>query len=64
MFSADDLSTLRERSADRLPFINNRPLMTEGGSRYAIADQQGWLVGETLEHALAALQRELEGQGA
>jgi hypothetical protein len=29
---------------------------------YAIADRQGWLVGETLEHALAALQREL-GQG-
>ncbi len=26
---------------------------------YVIADQQGWLVGETLEHALAALQREL-----
>jgi len=24
---------------------------------YAIADRQGWLVGETLEHALAALQR-------
>ena len=31
---------------------------------YAIADRQGWLVGETLEHALAALQRELAGQGA
>jgi hypothetical protein len=31
---------------------------------YAIADQQGWLVGETLERALAALQRELAGQGA
>ena len=30
---------------------------------YAIADQQGWLVGETLEHALSALQRELAGQG-
>jgi hypothetical protein len=30
---------------------------------YAIADRQGWLVGETLEHALAALRRELEGQG-
>jgi hypothetical protein len=30
---------------------------------YAIADQQGWLVGETLEHALAALQRELAGRG-
>jgi hypothetical protein len=26
---------------------------------YAIADRQGWLVGKTLEHALAALQREL-----
>jgi hypothetical protein len=26
---------------------------------YAIADRQGWLVGETLEHALAALQCEL-----
>lgn len=30
---------------------------------YAIADRQGWLVGETLEHALAALQQELKGQG-
>ena len=30
---------------------------------YAIADRQGWLIGETVEHALAALQRELEGQG-
>ncbi|MCJ2015874.1 stability/partitioning determinant [Methylobacterium sp. E-065] len=30
---------------------------------YAIADQQGWLVGETVEHALAALQRELKEQG-
>jgi hypothetical protein len=30
---------------------------------YAIADRQGWLVGETLEQALAALQRELAGQG-
>ena len=30
---------------------------------YAIADRQGWLVSEALERALAALQRELEGQG-
>jgi hypothetical protein len=29
---------------------------------YAIADQQGWLVGETLEHAVAALQRKLTGR--
>jgi hypothetical protein len=26
---------------------------------YEIAKQQGWKVGETLEHAIAALQREL-----
>jgi hypothetical protein len=30
---------------------------------YAIADRQGWLVGETLEHTLAALERELAEQG-
>ncbi len=30
---------------------------------YAIADAQGWLVGETIEHALAALQRELAAKG-
>jgi hypothetical protein len=28
---------------------------------YAIAEQQGWKVGETLERALAALKRELAG---
>jgi hypothetical protein len=26
---------------------------------YAISDAKGWVLGETLEHALAALQREL-----
>lgn len=29
---------------------------------YRLADQKGWLVGETLEHALAALKREI-GEG-
>jgi hypothetical protein len=29
---------------------------------YAISDQRGWVLGETLEHALAALTRELMGQ--
>jgi hypothetical protein len=29
---------------------------------YAIADRQGWKIGETLEKALAALQRELSAQ--
>jgi hypothetical protein len=34
---------------------------------YAISDTNGWVLGETLEHALAALQRELtrdSGEGA
>jgi hypothetical protein len=33
---------------------------------YAISDRQNWVLGETLEHALAALRRELErgGEGA
>jgi len=30
---------------------------------YAIADQQGWLISQALEHALAALKRELAGAG-
>ncbi len=30
---------------------------------YAIADRNGWLVGETVERALAALQRELGEKG-
>jgi hypothetical protein len=30
---------------------------------YAIADEQGWLVSVALEQALAALKRELAGQG-
>jgi hypothetical protein len=29
---------------------------------YAISDSKGWVLGETLEHALAALQRELAGK--
>ena len=30
---------------------------------YAIADQQGWLISEALEQALAALKHELAGAG-
>jgi hypothetical protein len=29
---------------------------------YAITDQNGWVLGETVEHAIAALQRELASQ--
>jgi hypothetical protein len=31
-------------------------------SFYEITDRQGWVLGETLKHALAALQRELAAQ--
>ena len=30
---------------------------------YALAQAQGWLVGETFERALQALEQQLEGQG-
>jgi hypothetical protein len=30
---------------------------------YAISDREGWVLGETLEHALEALQRELQEGG-
>jgi len=30
---------------------------------YEISDSEGWVLGETLEKALAALQRELAGRG-
>ena len=30
---------------------------------YAITDRQGWVLGETLEHALAALEKALEQDG-
>ncbi len=29
----------------------------------SIADQQGWVLGEVLEHAITALRRELAGRG-
>jgi len=29
---------------------------------YAISDREGWVLGETLEHALEALQREMQGR--
>ena len=30
---------------------------------YAISDAKGWVLGETMEHALAALKRELDAGG-
>jgi len=54
------------------PRNDARPDAHSSGSRhspasydkvYAIAEQQGWLVGQTIERALEALERELRGGG-
>jgi hypothetical protein len=42
--------------------LNVRVMPTSFEKVYAIADRQGWLIGETVERALEALERELEGQ--
>ncbi len=39
--------------------FNARTTQDTYDALYAIADRQGWKISETLEHALAALQREL-----
>ena len=52
----------RHRTGRTMQFnARTRPETVE--AFYAIADSQGWLVGETVEHALAALQRELANKG-
>jgi hypothetical protein len=56
---AGDEIRVTARFWTRLPFNRSSTV-----ALYAIADEQGWLVGETLEQALAALKRELAGQGA
>ena len=48
----------RHRTGRTMQF-NARTTPATVDAYYAIADQQGWLVGETVERALAALQREL-----
>lgn len=52
----------RRHRTGRTEQFNARTTPETVQALYAIADQQGWLVGETLEHALAALQRELKGK--
>jgi hypothetical protein len=53
----------RRHRTGRTQQFNCRTTQACFDGMYEIADQQGWLVGETLEHALAALRRELAGQG-
>lgn len=52
----------RRHRTGRTEQFNARTTTATVQALYAIADRQGWLVGETLEHALAALQRELDGK--
>ena len=49
----------RRHRTGRTMQLNARTTPQTVEAFYAIADAQGWLVGETIEHALAALQREL-----
>ena len=49
----------RRHRTGRTMQLNARTTPETVSAFYAIADAQGWLVGETIEHALAALQREL-----
>ncbi|MDX7951804.1 stability/partitioning determinant [Lichenihabitans sp. Uapishka_5] len=51
----------RHRTGRTMQF-NARTTPATVDAFYAIADQQGWLVGETVERALAALQRELKAK--
>jgi hypothetical protein len=55
----------RYHTTGRTAQLNCRVMPAIHNRIYAIADQQGWLVGETIEQAVAALERELEeaGQG-
>ena len=51
----------RRHKTGRTAQFNTRTTPETVDAYYAIADQQGWLVGETIERALSALQRELSG---
>ncbi len=53
----------RRHRTGRTAQFNARTTPQTVDAFYAIADQQGWLVGETVEYALAALQRELGRPG-
>ena len=53
----------RRHKTGRTAQFNTRTTPETVEAFYAIADAQGWLVGETIEKALAALQRELKEKG-
>lgn len=51
----------RYHKTGRTAQLNVRVMPASFEKVYAIADRQGWLIGETVERALEALERELEG---
>ena len=54
--------TQRRRRTGRNLQLNLKVAASTLESFYEITDRQGWVLGETLERALAALQRELAAQ--
>ncbi|WP_226583403.1 stability/partitioning determinant [Acuticoccus sediminis] len=53
----------RRHRTGRTAQLNVRTTPQTVDAFYAIADEEGWLVGETVEQALAALQRERAARG-
>jgi hypothetical protein len=53
----------RRHRTGRTAQFNARATPETVDAFYTIADQQGWLMAQTLARALAALQRELKEQG-
>ena len=53
----------RRHRTGRTAQFNDRTTPQTVDEFYRLADQKGWLVGETLEHALAALKREIGESG-
>ena len=52
----------RRRRTGRNLQLNLKVAAATYDSFYAIADRQGWVLGETLEKAVAALKRELDAE--
>lgn len=62
--AASPIQTLRRRRTGRNVQINIKASAATIEALYAIADAEGWVLGETLEHAIAALKAQLEAERA
>ena len=61
-FEAQTKRSARQYRTGRNVQINMKALKETVDAFYAITDTQGWVLGYTLERAVAALTRELEGE--